>query len=549
MPVSDFDDLPEARVARQGFSLVWLIPLVAAIAGGWLVYKALSEKGPLISIEFSHAEGIEAGKTRVKYKDVVVGKVKKVGLNDDLSKVIVDVEMARFMEDHLNENTRFWIVRPRITSSGVSGLSTLISGIHIAMDPGHGESWQRHFTGLDRAPEIDSSSRGKRFLLHASTLGSLDIGSPVYYRQIQVGEVTQYRLAKDGKNVEVQIFIHQPYARLVHDNSRFWNASGFNVKLDTDGISADLESLAALLSGGIAFDTPDDLKNAKPASDNTVFTLHASLEEIDEGSYQPDKFFVLNFDSSLRGLRKGAPVEFRGLKVGEVLDIDLVMDARTLEVKTPVLIGLHTDRIHINGKIPDEVHVTDTLVSRGLRAELKSGNLLTGQLYVELEFIPDAPEAKIVYHDGAYAEFPTVPAALDKITRNATELLDKVGQVPILEISEDLRQTIKSMRKMIASKETEKSFRDLTRIIADAKTITHQLSASIGPLTGKIDASLGQLQTTLSTANEAIGEDSPLFYDLRQLIDELSSAARSFENLTDFLERHPNALLLGKPEN
>ncbi|HGG58342.1 MAG TPA: MCE family protein, partial [Gammaproteobacteria bacterium] len=248
--MSDYDDLPEARVAtRQGISLVWLIPLVAAIAGGWLVYKALSEKGPRISVEFSHAEGIEAGKTRVKYKDVVVGKVKKVGLNADLSKVIVDIEMARFMEDHLNENTRFWIVRPRITSSGVSGLSTLISGIHIAMDPGRGDSWQRHFVGLDRAPEIDSSSRGKRFLLRASTLGSLDIGSPVYYRQIQVGEVTRYSLADDGKSVEVQIFIHQPYARLVHSNSRFWNASGFNVKLDTDGIKADLESMTALLSG------------------------------------------------------------------------------------------------------------------------------------------------------------------------------------------------------------------------------------------------------------------------------------------------------------
>ncbi|HGG60964.1 MAG TPA: MCE family protein [Gammaproteobacteria bacterium] len=417
------------------------------------------------------------------------------------------------------------------------------------MDPGHGDSWQRHFVGLDRAPEIDSSSRGKRFLLRASTLGSLDIGSPVYYRQIQVGEVTRYSLADDGKSVEVQIFIHQPYARLVHSNSRFWNASGFNVKLDTDGIKADLESMTALLSGGVAFDTPDDLKHSKPAKDNTVFTLHASLEEIDEGSYQPDKFFVLNFDSSLRGLRKGAPVEFKGMKVGEVLDIDLVMNAKTLEVKTPVLIGLHTDRIHIDGKIPEEVHVTDTLVSRGLRAELKSGNLLTGQLYVELEFVPDAPEAKIVYHDGAYAEFPTVPAALDKITRNATELLDKVGQIPIVEISDDLRETIKGLKNIVASKQTQQSFQDLSQVIADAKTISHQLSQRVGPLTDQLDASLQQLRATLSTANDVIGEDSPLFYDLRQLIDELSSAARSFENLTDFLERHPNALLLGKPEN
>ena len=258
---------------------------------------------------------------------------------------------------------------------------------------------------------------------------------------------------------------------------------------------------------------------------------------------------MLNFDTSLRGLSKGAPVEFSGIKVGEVLDISLIMDAESLQVKTPVLIGLHTDRIDTQGKVAEGTNVTEELVSHGLRAQLKSGNLLTGQLYVELEFVKDAPKQAIVYRDGSYAEFPTVPAAFDKITRNITDLLDKAGQIPLLEMTDDLRQTIKGLKQIVASNQSKQSMQDLARILGDVKSITQQLDKSMSPMTTKIGTSLVQLEKTLSTVDNAIGEDSALYYDLVQLIDEMSSAAKSFEILTDFLERHPNALLLGKPDN
>lgn len=543
-------NLPTSHTGKaSGISLVWIIPLVALIVGGWLVYKSINEKGPLITVEFKAAEGLEAGKTRVKYKEVEVGKVKRVQLNDDLSKVIVSLEMGRFMEDHLNENTRFWIVSPRISNSGVSGLSTLISGIHIAMDPDSGEQSPEHFIGLDQAPEIDSSTQGMRFTLHAETLGSLDTGAPVYYRKLEVGEVIQYELNENGQSVDVEIFINEPYDKLVRTNSRFWNTSGFNVNLSADGITAHLESLTSLISGGIAFDTPLGLEIGELAKENDTFSLHASLAVIDEQPYEIKKYYVLNFDTSLRGLSKGAPVEFSGIKVGEVLDISLIMDAESLQVKTPVLIGLHTDRIDTQGKVAEGTNVTEELVSHGLRAQLKSGNLLTGQLYVELEFVKDAPKQAIVYRDGSYAEFPTVPAAFDKITRNITDLLDKAGQIPLLEMTDDLRQTIKGLKQIVASNQSKQSMQDLARILGDVKSITQQLDKSMSPMTTKIGTSLVQLEKTLSTVDNAIGEDSALYYDLVQLIDEMSSAAKSFEILTDFLERHPNALLLGKPDN
>lgn len=543
-------NLPTSHTGKaSGISLVWIIPLVALIVGGWLVYKSINEKGPLITVEFKAAEGLEAGKTRVKYKEVEVGKVKRVQLNDDLSKVIVSLEMGRFMEDHLNENTRFWIVSPRISNSGVSGLSTLISGIHIAMDPDSGEQSPEHFIGLDQAPEIDSSTQGMRFTLHAETLGSLDTGAPVYYRKLEVGEVIQYELNENGQSVDVEIFINEPYDKLVRTNSRFWNTSGFNVNLSADGITAHLESLTSLISGGIAFDTPLGLEIGELAKENDTFSLHASLAVIDEQPYEIKKYYVLNFDTSLRGLSKGAPVEFSGIKVGEVLDISLIMDAESLQVKTPVLIGLHTDRIDTQGKVAEGTNVTEELVSHGLRAQLKSGNLLTGQLYVELKFVKDAPKQAIVYRDGSYAEFPTVPAAFDKITRNITDLLDKAGQIPLLEMTDDLRQTIKGLKQIVASNQSKQSMQDLARILGDVKSITQQLDKSMSPMTTKIGTSLVQLEKTLSTVDSAIGEDSALYYDLVQLIDEMSSAAKSFEILTDFLERHPNALLLGKPDN
>ncbi len=541
------DRLPEAVVSEGGrFSLVWLVPLVALLIGGWLIWKSFSEKGPTIVISFTEAEGLEPGKTRVRYKDVDVGKVKRIELNDDLTRVEVTVELKKSIGAHLNDQTQFWIVRPRINPKGISGLNTLISGIYIAMDPGKGEgAGMSHYIGREEPLPVHSDAAGKPYVLTAESLGSLDIGSGVYYRQIQIGEVTGYHLDANGRAVVINIFVNAPYDQLIRKNSRFWNASGFDLRLTAEGVSARLESLASLLTGGIAVDTPKNLEAGEPTEGGERFALLPDRQSIDNKSYSLTEYYVLYFDSSIRGLTVNAPVEFRGIKVGEVVDIDVQMDHRTLEVKIPVLIALHPDLITVTGDIGSTDLVLETLVQRGLRAQLAPGNLLTGQLYVDIDFHDDVPDATIVA-DGPFRVFPTVPGALEKITRNVTDLLNKAGEIPFVEIANDLRDTIAELKRMLASNASKQAMEDLRELLANTNAISAKIDRSVPRLSRQLDAALTQLEKTLATADATLSEDSPLVYDIRRLIDQLSSAVNSFEALTDYLERHPNALLYGK---
>lgn len=540
-------DLPEARIETSGrLSLIWLVPLAAALIGGWLVIYALSQRGPEVEIAFSHAEGLEAGKTRIRYKDVEIGKVKKVALNEDLSKVVVTAELDKSIAPHLGDDTRFWIVSPRISSKGISGLSTLISGIHIGMDPGQGTGDPPElYDGLENAPLIQSDFEGSAYNLVAENLGGLDIGSPIFYRQIEVGEVSHYTLDKSGHSVSLTVFIKAPYDQLVRSNTRFWNVTGMDIQYTPKGVTARFESIEALISGGIAFETPHNLNAGDTSADGDYFPLFPNFASTHERSYSVTQYFVMYFDGSVRGLDVGAGVEFRGMKVGEVTDIELRLNSETLDAKIPVLVGIHPELIFQEEGLSAPTTLLQQLVDRGLRAQLKSGNLLTGQLFVDLDFLDDAPKAEIS-PEGTYMVFPTVPGDLEKITRNFSDLLTRVGEMPLDEIAADLESTINGLNKIMTTASSDDTLGDLKGLLTNARSITAQLDQGIGPLTDKITTSLDQVESTLATTQSIIGEDSTLYYDIRQLVDEMTSAVRSFQSLTEYLERNPNSLLYGK---
>lgn len=540
-------ELPEAQIEKSGsFSLIWLVPIAAALIGIWLIFQALSQKGPDVQVAFSHAEGIEAGKTRIRFKDVEIGKVKKVELNRDLSKVVVTAELDKSMEGHLSDQTRFWIVSPRISTNGISGLSTLLSGIYIAVDPGKGEKEPPDlYEGLESAPLIHSDFEGSTFHLVAENLGGLDIGSPIFYRQIEVGEVSHYSLDKSGHSVSLTVFIKAPYDRLVRSNTQFWNVTGMDIQYTPKGVTARFESIEALLSGGIAFETPHNLNAGEPSADGDYFPLFPNLASTHERSYSVTQYFVMHFDGSVRGLDVGADVEFRGMKVGEVMDIELRLNSETLDAKIPVLVGIHPELIFKEEGLADPTNLLQKLVDKGLRAQLKSGNLITGQLFIDLDFLKDAPPAEIVA-EGSYMAFPTVPGDLEKITRSFSDLLTKVGEMPLEEIAVDLKSTIEGLNKIITTASSGDTLSDLQGLLANARSITTKLDKGIEPITEKITSSLDQVESTLATTEAVIGEDSALYYDLRQLVDEMTSAVRSFEALAEYLERNPNSLLYGK---
>ncbi len=527
---SDSSQVPEATVStRKSFSIVWLVPLVAVLIGGGLVYKALSEKGPTITITFRSAEGVEAGKTKIQYKDVEIGKVQAVRLSKDLSQVILTAEIVKDVKNYLTDSARFWVVRARISVGEVSGLRTLFSGAYIAMDPGKGGAPLRAFTGLERPPVIVAADPGMNFLLKAEKLGSLEVGSPVYFRQIKVGQVESYELDEYNQAVNIKVFINEPHHKLVRTNTRFWNAGGLDVSLDASGVRVDTQSLVSLMIGGIAFETPMGLESGDWAKEGDVFTLYKNYDAALHKRYQKKSYWILNFDGSIRGLSPGAPVEFRGIKIGQVLDVNLSFDLKKWKISIPVLIEIEPERIVYTGDLPsdeDRERLMDALVARGLRAQLQIGSLITGQLFVEMDFHRETQVRKINW-DGKYPELPTVPTPIEEISNNLAKFLDKLQKLPLEEIGNEVRTAVQN----------------LDDTLKQTRMLVQKLDANVEPNT---TATLQQAQKTLSSMENALSPDSPLYHEARRTLTELGDAVRAIRVLADYLEQHPDSLIYGK---
>jgi paraquat-inducible protein B len=512
---------------KKSISIVWIVPLVALFIGGWLVYKAVTEKGPAITITFGSAEGLEAGKTKIKFKDVEVGQVEDIHLSPDLSQVIVTAQLTRDTKNHLSENSRFWVVRARVTGGGVSGLGTLFSGAYIGMDPGKPGKKLRSFKGLETPPIITTNLPGRHFVLKAESLGSLDIGKPVYFRQIKVGQVVAYELEKDGNNIDIKVFIHAPHHEYVRKNTRFWNAGGLDVSVDANGIKVNTESFVTLMIGGIAFETPTDSGSIPTAREGEIFRLFERREDIYKKTYLQKTRWLLHFEGSVGGLSVGAPVTFKGIKIGEVLDIRLEFDNEIMAFRIPVLIEVEPERIAMAGKQTiDRKRGNEILVEKGLRAQLKQGNLLTGQLYIDLDMYPDEPPRKILY-DGKYPELPTIPTNIEEITKGITRFINRLEKLPLEQIGKDLQETLDHLNK---------STEQLSRLM-------QKLDETVAPAAA---ATMTQSKATLMKLDRLLSAESPTGHELKRVLTELADAARNISVLADYLERHPESLIFGK---
>jgi paraquat-inducible protein B len=535
----DASEVPEVEVAeRRGLSVVWLIPLVAGAIAIWLGYSTLRDQGPLVTITFDDAEGLEAGKTKVKYKEVEVGLVEDVAISADLSQIVVTARMHKEAAPYMNHGTRFWIVRPRIGAGGVSGLGTLLSGAFVEVDPGTGDA-TTEFQGLDEPPPLRSDVAGRRYQLRAEKLGSVARGSPVYYRSVRVGQVLGYELADDNEDLIIDIFVEAPHDQLVRDNSRFWNASGIDVSFGAEGVNVAVESLQALLAGGIAFDTPAIGRSGELAAADTVFPLFENFRAVTESRYTEKIPYVVYFDGSVRGLRPGAPVEFRGMRIGSVTDVTLEIDPKQGTVRIPVILGIEPQRVAVEGSASAEPYVMmAALVERGLRAQLKSGNLITGELLVDLDFHPESPPAKLD-RSSEPPRIPSVPTQLEALTASLTGIMNRLAAVPLPELVADLRQTVQGIQALVASPDTQQGITALGASAVRLEALLGTLDKQLGPLLSRADSALASTQSL-------VGDNSQLRYDIADLLRELTGAARSIRVFADYLERHPEALIRGK---
>jgi paraquat-inducible protein B len=546
-------DFPEAPVAsvksgRRRFSLVWVVPVVAALIGGWLVVKALTEKGPEITITFKSAEGLEAGKTKVKFKDVEIGLVEEIRIAEDASHVEVKVQMVKEAERFISEHTRFWVVRARVSASAIYGLGTVFSGAYIDIDPGKPGKSARQFAGLEEPPIVTTGLPGRHFILEADRRGSLEVGSPIYYRQIRAGEVVAFHLSEDGTKIVSKIFVNAPYHQFVRNHTRFWSASGVDLKLDATGITVDTESLVSILVGGIAFDSfKNNSESEEPAAESAIFKLYDSREAAREKIYSTRNYYVLLFEESVRGLSPGAPVEFRGIQIGQVIDIKSDFDLKMNKVKIPVIAAVEPERISILGKLPEGVSretLTDYLVEKGLRAQLRTGNLLTGQNYVALDFFANAKPAVLVRGGKyGYTEFPTTPTQLEEIGTKVSQLIAKLDRIPIDEIGKDLSDTIKGAKRIANSPEILNAVNSLNAAVKELQLLTTELRTRTAP---EMNATLQQVQASLAATADMLASDSPLQSRLKEALEELASAARGLRVLADSLERQPQSILTGK---
>ena len=547
----DLNALPHAVVTRRKrlrISIIWIIPLLAAVVAIGIAIQRVRSEGPTITIVMKDAEGIEAGKTFIRYKDVRIGLVSAVELSEDYTKVLVKAKIAKHAAGLMVADAKFWVVEPRISLSGVSGLSTLLSGNYIGFQAGKSGDSQTLYFALDEPPII-TDQPGRQFLLKAPTLGSLGVGTPVYFRRLNVGQVAGYSLAADGRSVDIKIFVNAPYDKYVTNETRFWNASGVTVTLGADGINVRTESVAALLAGGLSFDVPDFVTRGKPAAANTVFTLYRYRAIAMKEPDAEERRYVLQFNESVRGLSVGAPVTLFGLQVGEVTEVGLAFDPARAAFHPRVIVTFAPDRL-IGDLAPGQRASTTRAMSdaqtrlrtlrrmvdeQGLRAQLRTGSFLTGELFVAFEYFPDAPKAKVDWARDPL-ELPVVPGSLASIEAKLGSILTKIDRMPLDAIGSEVRTALGTLNQTLKDADTlvnrvdaqwvpegTKTLEDLRRAIADA------------------DRVVKNADTTL------FSKDAPAPQDLRDMLQEITRAARSVRVLVDYLERHPDTLLRGKP--
>lgn len=544
--------LPEAeRRKARGPSPLWLIPLIAIAVAAWLAYKTFSEMGPAISVTFKDGTGLEAGKTKLKYKSVDVGLVDSVKLSEDLSHVIVTARLQKHAEPLLHDDSKLWVVRPRISMGGVSGLDALVSGAYIELEPGQGKPATR-FTGLEAPPVVRADMPGRAFVLRTERLGSLSAGSPVLYRDIKVGEILGKKLDDDGQSVLVHAFVYRPYDKLVKDTSKFWKTGALNVSVRDSGLDVKMDSLSSLLTGGVTFYTPETTDGKiEESRAGQEFRLFDSFDNINDYADTREMNYVMYFERSVRGLDVGASVEFRGIKIGRVTGIGLQFDNKQLDFRIPVTVALQLGRISQTGASQPSANHGDImrqLVSKGLRARLEPASLISGKLFVNLDLYPNTVIRRVEAR-GLYPQLPTLPSELDVLKNQASDILSDLRRLPLEQIANELLGTLKGTNRVSNSNELSEAIASFNQSSKELQRLINNTDSNIGSITAASDQTFKDLRTTMAELRRVMGtldQDAPVMVDLSETLRELSAASQSFRHLTEYLERHPEALVKGK---
>jgi paraquat-inducible protein B len=540
---------------RRRFPLVWLVPIVTALIAGWLAWDAFSKRGPVITVSFDTASGLTAGQSQLKYRNVVMGTVKSIAIAPDLSKVLVTIETVKEAESLLTDKTIFWVVKPQLFAGNISGLETILSGSYIGMRPSSEPGVaKRDYVGQEDPPILQASVKGTTYRLDSRRLGSISLGAPIFFRDIEVGTVLGWDLHDLASRVSIHAFVRAPYDRYVRDDTNFWNASGLSIKLGASGVNIEMESLRAILLGGIAFDTAHDSTAPISKADHR-FKLYANLEEARSAGFGQQIKLVSYFPGSVAGVTEGAEVRFHGLKIGEVTRVGLVYDPKTDRVVAPIHYRVEGARVSNLAKTQgmEPINIAEEMIKRGLRATLQSPSLISPQKLISLEVVGDAKPGELSEEDGHYV----IPAAevggFDSITASASELLSKINRIDFDRIGNSLLGASVGIDQMVNGPQIKATLAALEKAMVDVQDIARKLDVDGTPALKRLPDIALQLQEAMTKANRLIGSvdkgygDTSKFHrDLDRLLPQITDAARSIRALADLLSRHPEALIKGR---
>ena len=533
---------PELRAAQR-WNIVWAVPILAIVIGGWMLYQNISSKGPEVRIRFKTADGIAAGKTEIRCLSVSVGKVTRVELDEDLQSVLVFCRLDAGNEILLRKGTRFWVVRPRVSAADISGLGTLLTGAYIELEPGTGAMGPRKWKGRETPPATSRSIPGRRLTLRSEDAGSLYVGAPVYYRGFEVGRIESRKLDPSGRRIIYEAFIGEAYQSLVRENTKFWNTSGIDVSGGVDGFKLRTPSFQAMVSGGVSFAVPEDVEPAGLAKDGAVFELHEDADDAASSTFEPTLQLLLLFNQSVRGLGRSAPVEYRGITIGRVRNIsfDYVPDRENQTI--PVLVEIDPGLLRASrhkSQPEDELLRLGDAVSKGLRATLKTGSLLTGAMFVDFDYYPNEPVADLGYK-GDFPVVPTLSSGFAQLEVKLSSILDKIDALPLDDTMKKINSAAEETATTVA--EAKGALKQIEEAAAAARETMQD--PAFRQLPSDVRKSLAALEKSVAS----MGPDGTLQGDLLRTLDEFRAAMRAMESLADTIKEDPNSLLFDKEES
>ncbi|TMO55646.1 intermembrane transport protein PqiB [Pseudoalteromonas phenolica] len=533
--------------SKPKFTVIWIIPIIALLITVWMLFKYQADQGYTIYIKMTTAEGITAGKTEVKVRNVNVGLVK--GLELDLSQngVLAKVQIDNQYGDLLTEDAKFWVVKPRIDQSGISGMNTLLSGAYLELEPGQSQNLSYLFTLEDEPALISNDIEGKRFKLTANSAEVLDIGTSIYFRGYRIGQIEASRFDVDSLSMHYGIFIFSPYDKLITNNTIFWVSSGVDFSLDASGVQFSTGSLSKLIKGGISVDYPPEQKPSDTASANKSFALHHNYAQALEKRFDDYDYYIVEFEQSIRGLNSGAPVEYRGMRIGTVEQAPAQIEKNGEPIyfeqnntQVPVLIKIEYGRIYKNEQLAKQYwqQNIDEWISSGLRASLKSGNLLTGAVYIDFDFYNNAAEMDFVTKTDIYPVLPSISSGFTALSEQMTALVNKLNKLPFEKTTHTLNNTLVAYQSL--AEELKVMVHELNNNeTADkvAKNLT-QLESTLTQLT----SSLKQFETTLSSYQQ----DSGVVDQLTNTLRELESLSNTLKPISKGFNEQPSMLIFDK---